>query len=80
MRRCIELLSTRTALAERSLRSLSPLATLDRGYAIVTQMSSGDVLTKSADVSAGDAIGVRLARGSLAAKVTRSEPPDEDRG
>jgi exodeoxyribonuclease VII large subunit len=77
MRRSIELLSTRTALVERSLRSLSPLATLERGYAIVTQVESGAVLTESTDVSAGDTIGVRLARGSLAAKVTRSEPPED---
>jgi exodeoxyribonuclease VII large subunit len=64
-------------LVERSLRSLSPLATLERGYAIVTQVESGAVLTESTDVSAGDTIGVRLARGSLAAKVTRSEPPED---
>jgi hypothetical protein len=30
-------------------------------------------------VAVGEDIGVRLARGSLAAKVTRSEPPGEDR-
>jgi exodeoxyribonuclease VII large subunit len=78
--RGIERLNMRTTLAERSLRSLSPLATLERGYAIVTQMATGNVLTESADVSLGETIGVRLARGSLAAKVTRSDPPDEDRG
>jgi exodeoxyribonuclease VII large subunit len=79
MYRVIERLSLRTTLAERSLRSLSPLATLERGYAIVTQMSSGNVLTESAKVRPGESIGVRLARGSLAATVTRSVPPEEDR-
>jgi exodeoxyribonuclease VII large subunit len=79
MHRVIERLSLRATLAERSLRSLSPLATLERGYAIVTQMATGSVLTESAKVTPGDSIGVRLARGSLAAKVTRSEPPEEDR-
>jgi exodeoxyribonuclease VII large subunit len=80
MRNSIEPLSTRMALAERSLRSLSPLATLERGYAIVTQLPAGNVLTESASVGPGEDIGIRLARGSLAAKVVRSEPPDEDRG
>jgi exodeoxyribonuclease VII large subunit len=79
MSRGIERLSLRATLAERSLRSLSPLATLERGYAIVTRLPAGNVLTESATVSPGDSIGVRLARGSLAAKVTRSDPPEEDR-
>ena len=85
MRRTIERLSMRAALAERSLSSLSPLATLERGYAIVTGPDGG-VLTESAKVSPDENIGVRLARGSLAARVTRSEPAeptepsDEDRG
>jgi exodeoxyribonuclease VII large subunit len=75
--RGIERLSLRATLAERSLRSLSPLATLERGYAIVTQMATGNVLTESANASPGETIGVRLARGSLAAKITRSDPPED---
>jgi exodeoxyribonuclease VII large subunit len=67
----------RATLAERSLRSLSPLATLERGYAIVTQLPAGNVLTESASVGPGEEVGIRLARGSLAAKVTRSEPPED---
>lgn len=45
------------------LRALSPLATLDRGYAIV----SGDsgVLTDAATVAVGSAVRMRLRRGSL---------------
>jgi exodeoxyribonuclease VII large subunit len=77
MSRGIERLSLRATLAERSLRSLSPLATLERGYAIVTRLPAGNVLTESAIVSPGDSIGVRLARGALAARVTRSEPPED---
>ena len=79
MRRLIERLTARASLVERSLCSLSPLATLERGYAIVTQAPGGGVLTDSAKVSRGENIDVRLARGSLAARVTRSDPPDEDR-
>jgi exodeoxyribonuclease VII large subunit len=77
MNRGIERLNIRATLAERSLRSLSPLATLERGYAIVTQLPAGNVLTESASVGPGEEVGIRLARGSLAAKVTRSEPPED---
>jgi exodeoxyribonuclease VII large subunit len=76
IRRVIERLNVRISLAERGLRTLSPLATLERGYAIVTG-SDGAVLTESAKVSTGEDIGVRLARGSLAARVTKSDPPED---
>jgi exodeoxyribonuclease VII large subunit len=79
MYRGIERLSLRATLAERSLNSLSPLATLERGYAIVTQLPAGNVLTESASVGPGEDVGIRLAHGSLAARVTRSEPPEADR-
>jgi exodeoxyribonuclease VII large subunit len=79
MRRSLEQLTRRGALAERGLRSLSPLATLERGYAIVTRIDDRSVLTESARVRPGEDIGVRLARGALAARVTRSDPPEEDR-
>jgi exodeoxyribonuclease VII large subunit len=49
------------------LRALSPLATLERGYAIVQR--DGAVLRDPADTAAGDELRVRLARGELTAKV-----------
>jgi len=49
---------------------LSPLATLERGYAIVTA-ADGKVLTDSAAVKRGSAIDVRLARGGVAATVDK---------
>jgi exodeoxyribonuclease VII large subunit len=48
------------------LRTLSPGATLDRGYAIV-QRSDGAVVRKPADVAAGDPLRIRLAGGELKA-------------
>jgi len=56
------------------VRALSPAATLERGYAIV-QDAEGQVLRSAVQVSPGDAIGVRLASGRVAAKVTLTEPP-----
>ena len=59
----------RLGLAARTLQSLSPLATLDRGYAIVTG-SDGRILRSAADTSVGGQLQVRLHRGSLQAEVT----------
>jgi exodeoxyribonuclease VII large subunit len=58
---------------EQRLAALSPLAVLDRGYAVVT--GPGGVLLDPAEAPAGTAIDVRLARGRLAARVV--EPPEE---
>jgi exodeoxyribonuclease VII large subunit len=51
------------------VRALSPAATLDRGYAVV-QTTNGHVVRDPADVSAGDALRLRVARGELTAAVT----------
>jgi exodeoxyribonuclease VII large subunit len=51
------------------VRSLSPAATLERGYAVV-QDGEGRVLRSAAGVRPGTAIGVRLASGRLTATVT----------
>ena len=65
----------RLALAGRALDAVSPLATLDRGYAIVTSESSGRVLTQAGDVAAGDDIRARLADGELLATVKDGGKP-----
>ena len=56
-------------LAARALNSVSPLATLARGFAIVTA-ADGALLTDAASVHGGDLIEARLARGTLTARVT----------
>lgn len=53
-------------------RALSPLATLQRGYAVL-QDADGHVLTSVADVSAGDAVSVRVADGRVHATTTTTE-------
>jgi exodeoxyribonuclease VII large subunit len=62
-------IAARVKLVERSLVSLSPLATLDRGYAIVTRTSDGELVTSSDGVAKGSKIDIRLAEGELAATV-----------
>ena len=55
-----------TAVAH--LKQLSPLAVLDRGYAIV-QTPDGSILRLAADTAAGEPLRVRLAQGELDATV-----------
>jgi len=54
------------ALAAR-LATLSPFATLGRGYAIVRRADGGAVVTQVAQVTAGDALAIRVADGEFAA-------------
>ena len=61
--------SSRLALAIRALQAVSPLATLNRGYAIVSDASSGKLLTSVADAHRGQSIRAGLADGSLLATV-----------
>jgi exodeoxyribonuclease VII large subunit len=54
------------------LRTLSPRATLERGYAIVR--SEGGILRSSAAVEPGDRVDVELAEGALGARVEDVRP------
>ncbi len=53
------------------VRALSPMATLERGYAVVSN-DAGDVLTDAGRVAAGDVVRARLATGTLSATVDAS--------
>jgi exodeoxyribonuclease VII large subunit len=52
------------------MESLSPLAILDRGYALVFD-ANGKLLKDPAAVNIGDEISARLARGEIRANVTK---------
>ena len=54
----------------QALQLLAPSRVLERGYSIVEH--DGAILRDSAKVQAGDAITVRLARGSIDAEVKSS--------
>jgi exodeoxyribonuclease VII large subunit len=62
----------RLGLAAASLDALSPLAVLQRGYAIA-QDAAGKPLRDAATVSAGDEVTVRLAKGKLNTRVETVE-------
>jgi exodeoxyribonuclease VII large subunit len=57
-----------TGLAAR-LESLSPLATLARGYAIVRQDETGALVSSVTHISSGDRLAVRVADGEFGARV-----------
>lgn len=59
--------------AAGKLDSLSPLAVLSRGYALVFDQG-GRLLRSSADVDVGGEVKVRLGEGALDARVTAKEP------
>ncbi|HJS22269.1 MAG TPA: exodeoxyribonuclease VII large subunit [Steroidobacteraceae bacterium] len=61
--------SSRLNTAQRQLVALSPLATLERGYAIVTRADDGALLRSSDEVSPGTRIEARLSRGRVRARV-----------
>jgi len=57
----------------RQIEALSPLAILDRGYALVFD-SAGKLLKDSTAVAAGNEISARLSRGTLTAIVKTTNP------
>lgn len=58
---------------ETSLTALSPQLVLDRGYSIVRDLKSGEVITRASQVKIGASLDVVLADGSLKAVVERSD-------
>ncbi len=69
------LLHSRGALDRQtaSLEALSPVAILNRGYALVFD-AEGQLLTDASRVKPGDDLSARVARGRIRARVTSAEP------
>jgi exodeoxyribonuclease VII large subunit len=63
----------RLGLATRTLNTVSPLATLGRGFALVKRVADGALVTNADSVAVGDEIEARLAHGTLKARVTAKE-------
>jgi len=70
--------SASLAAAARTLNAVSPLATLDRGYAIV-MTEQGQVVMNAEALRPGDRVTARVARGQAIAVVERVLPGDKDR-
>ena len=57
--------------AVRALHIVSPLATLERGYAIVSHGPDNSIVRDADDLQEGETINTRLAKGRVAARVSR---------
>src|SRR5690606_15173170 len=68
----LERTGRRLEVLDRELRSLSPVAILERGYAIVTTQE-GAVVHDAGRVGVGDELAVRLHRGRLDVRVENTE-------
>jgi exodeoxyribonuclease VII large subunit len=80
MRGLLESCRRRLGRASSVLDAVSPLATLDRGYAIVTRGRDGSIVRQATAVETGEHVDIRLARGELEARVIgvrRDDRPDE---
>jgi exodeoxyribonuclease VII large subunit len=70
--RCLERLVESSAASlnalDARLHSLSPLAVLDRGYALVLS-AEGSLIRSTAQITAGDHVTTRLADGSFVSRV-----------
>lgn len=67
------------AATARALDVVSPLATLDRGYAIVSRVEDGRVLLRATDVAPGASVEARLAEGRLLCRVEQVIAPEQER-
>jgi exodeoxyribonuclease VII large subunit len=70
--RKMEAMRSRHLLAARTLDAVSPLATLNRGYAIVTD-GTGVVIVDAEKAAVGSSIEARFARGRITARVEKRE-------
>jgi exodeoxyribonuclease VII large subunit len=59
------------------MHDLSPLAVLDRGYALARLADTGQVLRDARQARPGQEIEVRLGRGGLGARIESVRPADE---
>ena len=58
----------------QTLHAVSPLATLERGYAIVKHQSSGQIVKSAADIAENDLLETRLAKGRIVSLVKKIVP------
>jgi exodeoxyribonuclease VII large subunit len=67
----------RCELASREVESCSPLAVLQRGYAVVTHGATGKVLLSPRGVTTGDGLDIRLAQGRMSATVEETHADEK---
>ncbi|MCK6444933.1 MAG: exodeoxyribonuclease VII large subunit [Planctomycetes bacterium] len=73
LQRTVEARERRLAVAAAKLDALSPVGILGRGYSITTR-ASGQAVRDAAELSVGESLVTRVARGRVTSKVERIEP------
>ena len=76
--RAVSVRQQRLGLAARALDSVSPLATLERGYSIVRDAVNSKIRTDVNAVKEGTKIRAQLARGTFQATVNKTENGSSD--
>jgi exodeoxyribonuclease VII large subunit len=67
----------RLELFTQSIRDASPLATLERGYAVVSRVDTGTIVSAADEVRLEELLRVRLHRGALVASVKEKKKHEE---
>ena len=76
-RRKLASLEQRLRLAARTLDSVSPLATLERGYSIVSDATTGKLLTRAQDTRPGALLKAKMSEGHILARVEEAVKKDD---
>jgi exodeoxyribonuclease VII large subunit len=76
MARRLMTLKERLEHTAHNLHTVSPLVTLERGYAIVTRVEDNRIIREAASLRPGDAIRTRLARGQIHSTVDKVSDAD----
>ncbi len=61
----------RVVLQRQILQTVGPVATLERGYAVVTETRSGNIVKDAREMKTGDRLNIRLAKGEIRSTVDR---------
>jgi exodeoxyribonuclease VII large subunit len=69
MHQSLEKMQTKYITLVQTLNAVSPLATLERGYAIVSDVDGGVVISSSQQLSVDDKIKIRFSQGSIVSQV-----------
>jgi len=73
MQRLLSDKQRRLGLSSRALDTISPLATLERGYAIVSRLPERQILHQASKVKPGDRVEARLSEGVLVCSVEQTQ-------
>ncbi len=66
----LEKLNQRLLNASQTLHAVSPLATLNRGYSMTVNPSSGEIIRSTEQLKLGDTVQTRLAQGRFSSQIT----------